>query len=117
MSAEKDRGDSGTMKHLVRKLFRSARRTWAPVALFSPVDAAFQVMALYHHRPCVRTARLTLPGWNRFLYTYFGSFIRKNEERKLTGTAPYILGIGLSLYAYSTPVASAAICFSRLWLL
>jgi dolichol kinase len=57
------------------------------------------------------TVRLTLPAANRFLYTYFGSFIRKNEERKLTGTAPYILGVGLSLYAYSPPAASAAICF------
>jgi dolichol kinase len=52
-----------------------------------------------------------LPAWNRFVFTRFGSFIRKNEEHKLSGTAPYVLSIGLSLYAYSTPVASAAICF------
>lgn len=56
-------------------------------------------------------ARLVLPAWNRFVFTRFGSFIRKNEEHRLTGTAPYVLGIGLSLYAYSTAVASAAICF------
>ncbi|MCK9419528.1 MAG: hypothetical protein M0R70_09145 [Nitrospirae bacterium] len=56
-------------------------------------------------------ARLMIPAWNRALFARFGSFIRKNEEHRLTGTAPYVLGIGLSLYAYSTPVASAAICF------
>ena len=52
-----------------------------------------------------------IPAWNRFVFTRFRSFIRKNEEHKLTGTAPYVLGIGLSLYAYALPVATAAICF------
>jgi len=56
-------------------------------------------------------ARLMIPAWNRFVFIRFGSFIRKNEEHKLTGTAPYVLGIGLSLYAYALPVATAAICF------
>lgn len=56
-------------------------------------------------------ARLVVPAWNRFVFTWFGSFVRKNEEHRLTGTAPYVLGIGLSLTAYSMPVASAAICF------
>ncbi|MGC1455884.1 MAG: hypothetical protein WA946_11930 [Nitrospirota bacterium] len=56
-------------------------------------------------------ARLAVPAWNRFVFTRFPSFIRKNEEHRLTGTAPYVLGIGLSLTAYSTPIASAAICF------
>jgi dolichol kinase len=56
-------------------------------------------------------ARLKLPLFNEFVYSRFGSVIRKNEKEKLTGTAPYVLGIGLSLYAFSTDVASAAICF------
>jgi dolichol kinase len=56
-------------------------------------------------------ARLKLPSVNRFVYSRFGSFIRNNEKQKLTGTAPYILGIGFSLYAFSTDVATAAICF------
>jgi dolichol kinase len=55
--------------------------------------------------------RLKIPAVNQFIFTRFGSFIRKNEEHKLTGTAPYILGIGLSLYAYSPEVATAAVCF------
>jgi len=55
--------------------------------------------------------RLTVPAVNSFIFTRFSSFIRKNEAHKLTGTSPYILGIGLSLYAFSQPVATAAICF------
>jgi dolichol kinase len=55
--------------------------------------------------------RLNISSVNQFIFTRFGSFIRKNEEHKLTGTAPYILGIGLSLYAYSPDVATAAVCF------
>ncbi|HUI67596.1 MAG TPA: hypothetical protein VL087_05260 [Nitrospirota bacterium] len=55
--------------------------------------------------------RLKIPAVNQFILTRFRSFIRKNEEHKLTGTVPYILGIGLSLYAYSPEVATAAVCF------
>jgi glycerol-3-phosphate acyltransferase PlsY len=55
--------------------------------------------------------RLAIPAVNRFIFKWFSSFIRRNEEHKLTGTAPYILGIGLSLYFYATPIATAAICF------
>jgi glycerol-3-phosphate acyltransferase PlsY len=56
-------------------------------------------------------ARLLIPAWNRFVFTRFKSFVRENEAHKLTGTAPYILGIGLSLYAYAPEIATAAICF------
>ncbi|HEY6010701.1 MAG TPA: hypothetical protein VIX18_04445, partial [Nitrospirota bacterium] len=55
--------------------------------------------------------RLGSPAVNRFVYARFGSLIRTNEEHKLTGTPAYVLGIGLSLFLYSLPVATAAICF------
>lgn len=55
--------------------------------------------------------RLKVPAINRFVFTRFGAFIRRNEEQKLTGTPPYILGIGLSLYLFPEPIATAAICF------
>ena len=55
--------------------------------------------------------RLTSPRVNAFIFDHFKSFIRANEVRRLTGTSPYIMGIGLSLYAYSTPIAVASICF------
>lgn len=56
-------------------------------------------------------ARLKIPALNQFLYSHFESFIRKNEGKKLTGTIPYILGVGLSLLMYSPEIASAAVCF------
>jgi glycerol-3-phosphate acyltransferase PlsY len=59
----------------------------------------------------IEILRLSVPAVNRFMITKFSSFFRKNEEHKLTGTAPYILGIGVSLYAYSTAIATVAVCF------
>ncbi len=55
--------------------------------------------------------RLKIPTVNKFIYTHFGSVIRTSEKQQLTGIVPYLLGIGLSLYTYATPVASAAVCF------
>lgn len=55
--------------------------------------------------------RLNVPSINRVVLTKFSSFIRANEAHRLTGTAPYVLGIGLSLYLYHTDIATAAICF------
>jgi acyl phosphate:glycerol-3-phosphate acyltransferase len=55
--------------------------------------------------------RIRRPVWNNYIYTHLGGVIRANEEQKMTGTVPYILGVGLSLYAYSTPIATAAVCF------
>ncbi len=56
-------------------------------------------------------ARLKIAAVNRFVYSHFSSFIRKSEENKLTGTAPYVLGIASSLFLYPTGIATAAICF------
>lgn len=59
-------------------------------------------------------ARLAFPAWNRFVLARLSGIIRPNEEHKLSGTAPYVLGVGLSLYAYSSGIAAAAICFLAL---
>jgi acyl phosphate:glycerol-3-phosphate acyltransferase len=56
-------------------------------------------------------ARLRVPAVNRFIYSHFRSFIRENEEHRLTGTVPYILGVGISFWALSTPAAAASVCF------
>jgi glycerol-3-phosphate acyltransferase PlsY len=55
--------------------------------------------------------RLRVPAFNEFVMTRFSSFIRASEARKLTGTPPYVLGIGLSLLLYRTDIAAAAVCF------
>lgn len=59
----------------------------------------------------VEVVRLSIPAFNQFMFARFGSFIRQKEANKLTGTAPYVLGIGLTLYLYRTDIATAAICF------
>jgi len=56
-------------------------------------------------------SRLKILAFNRFFYRHFESFIRKSEEHKLTGTAPYVLGVALSLLFYRTDIAAAAVCF------
>jgi glycerol-3-phosphate acyltransferase PlsY len=55
--------------------------------------------------------RLKVPAFNQFIFARFGSFIRNNEANKLTGMAPYFLGIGLTLLLYRSDIATAAICF------
>jgi dolichol kinase len=59
----------------------------------------------------VDITRLRVPAFNQFIQSHFSSFIRKNEANKLTGTAPYVLGIGLTLLWYRTDIATAAVCF------
>jgi dolichol kinase len=59
----------------------------------------------------VDITRLRVPPFNQFIQARFSSFIRKSEANKLTGTAPYVLGIALSLLLYRTDIATAAICF------
>ncbi len=55
--------------------------------------------------------RLKVLAFQRFLQTWFGSFIRQNEANKLTGMVPYVLGIGLTLFFYQIGTATAAILF------
>jgi len=55
--------------------------------------------------------RLKIPAINEFIFTKFGSFVRASERQTLTGTAPYVLGIGLSLLLYRADIASLAVCF------
>jgi glycerol-3-phosphate acyltransferase PlsY len=57
------------------------------------------------------TLRLKIPAINQFIFDHFGSFIRTNEADKLTGTASYVLGIGISYALYRSDVATTAICF------
>jgi len=55
--------------------------------------------------------RLKMPAVNRYVFTKFRGFIRTNGEHKLTGTAPYVLGVGATLYLYRTDIATLAVCF------
>ena len=101
------------MKHIGRKMYHLG----GGVGLLSLYFVLGRELALQFYAAlfiivlAADIARLTIPAFNRFVYSRFGSFIRDNEKQKLTGTPAYILGIGLSLYAFSPDVAAAAICF------
>jgi dolichol kinase len=101
------------MKHIGRKLFH----LFGGAGLLSLYfilgrDPALRIyLLLFIVVLVLDVARLKLPSVNQFVYSRFSSFIRNNEKQKLSGVAPYILGIGLSLYAFSTNIASAAVCF------
>ena len=101
------------MKHIGRKLYHLL----GGIGLLSLYyvlgrDTALMVYAVFFGAVLAADiARLKIPAINQFVFVRFGSFIRQNEANKLTGTPPYILGIGLTLYLYSPAVATAAICF------
>lgn len=101
------------MNHLGRKLFHvlGGLGVLSLYFIFGRSNSFILYGALAAVVLLIEVARLSLPAVNHFFYTHFGSFIRKNEEHTITGTVPYIIGIGLSLYAYATPVAVAAVCF------
>ena len=101
------------MKHLGRKLFHLL----GGISLLSLYFILGRNAALTVYGSLVlivfafEVSRLSIPAWNAFLVSRFSSFIRSNEEHRLTGIIPYLLGVGLALYAYSTAVASVAIMF------
>lgn len=101
------------MKHIGRKLYH----LFGGVGLLSLYyflgreRALLIYSALFLIVLVVDITRLKVPAFNQFIYARFGSFIRPNEANKLTGTAPYVLGIGLTLMLYRTDIAIAAICF------
>ncbi len=101
------------MKHLGRKIFHLL----GGLGLLS-LYFIFQrntALAIYSGLTVIVLAfeilRLKVPAWNKYIYAHLGGVIRTNEVHKMTGTVPYILGVGLSLYAYAPQVAAAAICF------
>lgn len=101
------------MKHLGRKIFHllggvgllSLYFVFSRSTAFAVYGALIVIVLL------LEIIRLNFPDLNKYISTHLDGVIRANEAQKMTGTVPYILGVGLSLYAYSTPVAAAAICF------
>jgi dolichol kinase len=101
------------MKHLGRKIYH----LFGGIGLLSVYYLLGREQALLFYGVfffivlALDIVRLNSPSVNKFIYSRFGSFVRQNEAHRLTGTAPYVLGIGLSLFLYSAPVATAAVCF------
>jgi diacylglycerol kinase (CTP) len=101
------------MKHLGRKLFHllGGLGLLALYALLGREQALWSYTVLAGIVLLLEIARLRSPAFNRMLFARFGSFIRKSEERRMTGTVPYLLGVGLSLLFYRVEIAAAAVCF------
>ncbi len=101
------------MKHLGRKLYHLLGGL-ALLSLYFILGrdrAIVFYLSLFILVLCFDLLRLRTPNLNRLIITKFHSFIRQSEEHKLTGTAPYVLGIGSTLYLYRTDLATAAVCF------
>ncbi len=104
---------SNSMKHLGRKIYHLFGGTGL-LSLYYVLGRERALLlygVLFVIVLTLDIIRLKVPSVNRFIYSRFGSFIRQNEANKLTGTAPYVLGIGLSLFLYSPEAATAAVCF------
>jgi dolichol kinase len=101
------------MNHLGRKLFHvlGGLGLLSLYFVFGRKTALGLYGALAVLVAAFEAARLRVPALNRFFYSHFGSFIRENEEHRMTGTVPYIFGVGISFWAFSAPAASAAVCF------
>ena len=57
----------------------------------------------------LESIRLLIPDVNRLFFRYFNPFLRKEEERKPTGTAYYLVGVLLSLLLFDKGIALFAI--------
>lgn len=101
------------MKHIGRKIYHLA----GGIGLLSIYFVLNRDLALLFYAGffllvlTLDLIRLNVPSINRVILTKFSSFIRANEEHRLTGTGPYVLGIGLSLFLYRVDIAAAAVCF------
>lgn len=101
------------MKHIGRKLYHvlGGLGLLSLYPLLGRNPALWTYTALAGIVLSLELIRLRVPALNDLLFDRFGSFVRQGERRRLTGTAPYILGIALSLLFYRTEIASAAVCF------
>ena len=101
------------MKHIGRKLYH----LFGGLGLLSLYYVLGRRNALIFYGTMVLVilaidiTRLRVPAFNQYIQSHFSSFIRKNEANKITGTAPYVLGIGLTLLLYRSDIATAAVCF------
>lgn len=101
------------MKHLGRKLYHllGGLGLLSLYYQFGRVQALWTYTILAGVVLVVELVRLRSPSFNELAFRRFGAFLRTSERSTLTGTVPYILGIGLSLLLYRTEIATAAVCF------
>lgn len=101
------------MKHIGRKLYHlfGGLGLLSLYFLLGRQNALLCYAVLFAVVLALDITRLKVPAFNQFVRTRFSSFIRENEADRLTGTAPYVLGVGLTLFFFRHHIASLAICF------
>lgn len=101
------------MKHIGRKLYHllGGLGLLSLYPLLGPKPALWTYTALAGATLVFEIVRLRMTAFNDLLFERFGSFLRTGERNRMTGTVPYLLGIGLSLLFYRTDIAMAAICY------
>jgi glycerol-3-phosphate acyltransferase PlsY len=101
------------MKHVGRKLYHllGGLGLLSLYYLLGRIEALWTYTILAGSVLVLEIIRLRVPAFNDLVFRHFGSFIRKTERNAMTGTIPYVLGIGISLLLFSTEIATAAVCF------
>lgn len=101
------------MKHIGRKFFHflGGLGLLSLYYLLERRDALICYVAIALAVLAIDITRLRIAALNRFMQKRLSSFIRENESNKLTGTVPYVLGVGLSFFLYRADLATAAILF------
>lgn len=101
------------MKHVGRKLYHliGGLVLLSLYFLFGRPASVVIYAVLFLFVLAVEIVRLRDARFNQFIRRRFSSFIRESEATRFTGTAPYVLGVGLTLLLYRTDIAAAAVCF------
>lgn len=101
------------MKHFGRKLYHAAggMALLSSYYLMGRERAMILYAALLGTVMLLEAVRLTMPAFNAYVYDHFSGFIRPDERERLTGTAPYILGVAMAFLFYRPESAAAAVCF------
>jgi len=101
------------MKHIGRKFFHffGGLGLISLSYLLERRDALICYFVIILAVLAIDITRLRIAALNRFMQKRFSRFIRENEANKLTGTGPYVLGVGLSFFLYQAELAMAAVLF------
>lgn len=101
------------MKHLGRKLYHVGGGLGLLGVFFAlgRPRAFFAYLALLAGALLFDLARFALPRFNAWAMANLAALLRPGEARTLNGSPAYILGVGLTLFFFTDPVALAAILF------
>lgn len=101
--------------HWARKIWHFGMGTFGLVLFFylnlSPKDLSLYMICIGVLALILEYIRLKFSIFNEFFCKLMSLLMRKEEISSPTGFAYYVLGIGISLYFFSFPVALLSSCF------